>query len=45
MLRMKVFNSTILELQGEAELGVAVFNSQELPGTSVFMLLSDGPLL
>lgn len=41
MLQIKVLYSTVLELQAEAELGVTVFNSQEIPGTNMFILISD----
>lgn len=42
VLLVKVINSAVLQLPTEAELGVTVFNSQEIPGTNVFILLSDG---
>lgn len=41
VLHIKVLYSTVLELQAEAELGVTVFNSQEIPGTNMFILISD----
>lgn len=41
VLQIKVLYSTVLELQAEAELGVTVLNSQEIPGTNMFILISD----